>query len=257
VDRYFIVIDELWEKNSWETLKLAIPDDKNSEGRIIITTRKWGVAKIADEVYKLPPLPHDSCQKLFYTRIYGDERKYVDYQPDKISEEILRKCEGIPLAIITMASLLVDEPRDRWFELYKSVGFGCKENEESENIIKKILSFSYYDLPSHLRTCLLYLSAFPEDSVIPKVSLVWMWAAEGFVQKQKGKGLFEIGEGYFNDLINRSLIQEVDPDYDGSYSHGIHGCRVHDMVLDFIRSMSHEENFFARPRHTCPEQRGS
>jgi disease resistance protein RPM1 len=141
-----------------------------------------------------------------------------------------------------MASLLVDAPRDRWFEVYKSIGFGCKENEEAENIMKKILSFSYYDLPPHLRTCLLYLSAFPEDSVIPKVPLVWMWVAEGFVQKKKGKGLFETGEGYFNDLINRSLIQEVESDYDAL--HLIHGCRVHDMVLDFIRSISCEKNFF-------------
>lgn len=95
----------------------------------------------------------------------------------------------------------------------------------------RILSFSYYDLPAHLRTCLLYLSAFPEDSVIPKDPLVWMWVAEGFVQKE-GVSLFEIGEGYFNDLINRSMVQEVEREY-FDYS-SIHGCRVHDMVLDFI-----------------------
>lgn len=200
-----------------------------------------------------------SCPVRFKKRIYGDERKCVDYQPDGVSDEILQKCAGIPLAIITMASLLVDEPRDRWFEVYKSIGFGCKDNEQPENMMKKILSFSYYDLPWHLRTCLLYLSAFPEDSVIPKVPLVWMWVAEGFVQKREGKGLFETGEGYFNDLINRSLIQEVEPDL---YENHIHGCRVHDMVLDFVRSISWEENFFTvfennDQGHTCPEQCGS
>lgn len=200
-----------------------------------------------------------SCPVRFKKRIYGDERKCVDYQPDGVSDEILQKCAGIPLAIITMASLLVDEPRDRWFEVYKSIGFGCKDNEQPENMMKKILSFSYYDLPWHLRTCLLYLSAFPEDSVIPKVPLVWMWVAEGFVQKREGKGLFETGEGYFNDLINRSLIQEVEPDL---YENRIHGCRIHDMVLDFVQSISWEENFFTvfennDQGHTCPEQCGS
>jgi disease resistance protein RPM1 len=105
----------------------------------------------------------------------------------------------------------------------------------------RIVSFSYYDLPAHLRTCLLYLCAFPEDSVIKKDLLVWKWVAEGFVHKKAGMRLFEIGEGYFNDLINRSMIQAIASDYDDSI---IIGCRVHDMVLDFIRSMSREENFF-------------
>ncbi|XP_066342386.1 disease resistance protein RGA5-like [Miscanthus floridulus] len=92
--RYFIVVDDLWEKQSWETIKLAIDDDKNCEGRIIITTRKWEVAQKADEVYELPPLPYDRSRKLFYSRIYGDERKYVVYQSDEVSDEIISKCDG-------------------------------------------------------------------------------------------------------------------------------------------------------------------
>jgi disease resistance protein RPM1 len=58
------------------------------------------------------------------------------------------------------------------------------------------------------------------------------------VHKKEGIRLFEIGEGYFNDLINRSMIQAVESDNDGNI---IIGCRVHDMVLDFILSMSREE----------------
>jgi len=42
----------------------------------------------------------------------------------------------------------------------------------------------------------------------------------------QGTRLFEVGEGYFNDLINRSLIEAVEDDYlDGI----VHGCRVHDI----------------------------
>ncbi|KAJ1277298.1 hypothetical protein BS78_05G284500 [Paspalum vaginatum] len=168
----------------------------------------------------------------------GDEGSHVDNKPDEISNKILKKCGGIPLAIITMASLLANKPRDRWYEIYKTIGFGCKDSNEGENTTMRILSFSYYDLPSHLRTRLLYLGAFPEDCSIDKGALIWMWIAEGFVHEQQGTWLFETGEGYFNDLINRSLIQSVESCYVP------YGCRVHDIVLDFIRSMSHEENFF-------------
>ncbi|WVZ48988.1 hypothetical protein U9M48_000373 [Paspalum notatum var. saurae] len=235
---YFIVIDDLWEIQSWKTIKLAIDDDNSCGGN------------------------------------------HVDNQPDEISDEILKKCGGIPLAIVTISSLLVGKPRDNWSEIYKSIGFGYKYDKEVENTIMRILSFSYYDLPSHLRSCLLYLAAFPEDSVIRKNSLVWKWVAEGFVHEEHGRRLFEIGEGYFNDLINRSLIQAVESNILGSIFNcliedmkmgaaqmasciinpstkrttiearesdscdSIIGCRVHDMVLDFIRSMLHQENFF-------------
>ncbi|CAM0149558.1 unnamed protein product [Urochloa decumbens] len=240
--RYFIVIDDIWEVKSWETIRLAFDDDNSCGGRVLITTRKLDVATKANEVYKLPPLPYASSKQLFYSRISGDEGNFVDNnQPDKVSDKILKKCGGIPLAIITMASLLVGKPRDRWSEIYKSVSFGQIDNNEEENTIMKILSFSYYDLPSHLRTCLLYLSAFPEDSFIPKMSLVWKWVAEGFVHEVQGLSLFEVGEGYFNDLINRSLIQEAVKWPDEQWL--LYGCHVHDMVLDFIRSMSREENF--------------
>jgi disease resistance protein RPM1 len=151
------------------------------------------------------------------------------------------KCAGIPLAIITMASLLADKPAEKWDELYRSIAFGTEDNSQAQNTMR-IVSFSYYDLPAHLRTCLLYISAFPEDSIIPKDSLVWMWVAEGFVEKKQGMRLFEIGEGYFHDLINRSMIEAIKSRNDDSI---VTGCHVHDMVLDFIRSMSHQENFFS------------
>ncbi|WVZ90779.1 hypothetical protein U9M48_037047, partial [Paspalum notatum var. saurae] len=238
--RYFIVVDDIWEVQSWDTIKLAIDDDNNCGGRIMVTTRKMDVATKADEVYRLQPLPRESSRELFCARISDNQVSYNDDQLDEVFDKILKKCGGIPLAIITMASLLVGKPRDKWLQLYNSIGFGHKDSKEAENTMR-ILSFSYYDLPAHPRTCLLYLSAFPEDSVIDKHSLIWKWVAEGFVQEKKGTRLIETAEGYFNDLMNKSLIQAVEGEdvYDGT----IIGCRVHDIVLDFIRSMSHEEKF--------------
>ncbi|CAO2150291.1 unnamed protein product [Urochloa humidicola] len=235
--RYFIVIDDVWEIQTWETIKLAFVEN-NSGSRIITTTRNCEVAREAGEVYELQPLSDDNSRKLFFARILG-ESKCSDHELDEVSENILRKCGGIPLAIITVASLLVGKSVEEWSEVHRCFGYGDKENRQVENTMK-ILSFSYYDLPSHLRACLLYLSVFPEDYFIAKRPLIRMWIAEGFVQKKQGKTSFEIGEGFFNELVNRSMIQLAEKSEDCAM---VPGCRVHDMVLDLIRSISSEENF--------------
>jgi hypothetical protein len=247
--RYFIVIDDIWDISVWKMIKCALPD--NDVGcTIITTTRKSDVAELVGIAYKLRPLSLSSSRKLLYGRVFGNKNKdNIEEEEEKcpveelaeVSDKILKKCAGVPLAIITMASLLACKARNKmeWYEVYNSIGNGMENNLDVENM-RNILSFSYYELPCHLRTCLLYLSMFPEDFGIEKDRLVKMWIGEGFIQYEKqGMSQFELGENYFNELINRSMIEPIHNSIDDV----IYGCYVHDMVLDLIRSLSSEENF--------------
>ncbi|CAN6203569.1 unnamed protein product [Urochloa humidicola] len=146
-----------------------------------------------------------------------------------------------------MASLLSDKLREDWSEVHRSIGFVHNEGNTQVDNTTKILSFSYYELPPHLRACLLYLSVFPEDHFIEKTPLIWMWIAEGFVHEEQGISSFEIGEAYFNKLVNRSMIKLAEEDFRvWNNNVMVCGCRVHDMILDLIRSISSEENFITR-----------
>ncbi|KAF8685260.1 hypothetical protein HU200_044082 [Digitaria exilis] len=246
--RYLIVVDDIWDIPAWEMIRCALPD--NDVGyTIITTTRISDIAEQAGGAYKLKPLSFNNSRKLLYRRIFGNENhdhdegteKYPDDELAEISDKILKKCAGVPLAIITMASLLACKARNKmeWYEVYNSIGTGLKNNLDVKNM-RKILSFSYYELPCHLKTCLLYLSVFPEDFEIEKDRLIKMWIAEGFIQcRIQAKSLFELGESYLNEIINRSMIQPICNETDGM----MYTCRVHDMVLDLIRSLSSEENF--------------
>ncbi|KAF8746768.1 hypothetical protein HU200_013329 [Digitaria exilis] len=227
--RYNIVVDDVWEEKVWKAISCGLPDS-NCGSNVIMTSRNSEISTKINVVYKMKPLPHDKSKELFSKRTSSKN------EDSQLVDKIIAKCDGIPLAIIAIASLLADRPMEEWQVVYDSIVSGSEE----ENT-RKILLYSYYDLPANLRPCLLYLSMYPEDSLIEKSTLIWRWIGEGFVQPQKDgrSSLFEVGERYFNDLLNRSMIQPAENGRVGI----IDGCRVHDIVLDLIRDLSESENF--------------
>ncbi|KAL6842882.1 hypothetical protein ACP4OV_027195 [Aristida adscensionis] len=229
--RYFIVIDDIWEKSVWETIRCVLID--NEQGSIIITTtRNHTVAGQAGGAYQLKALSMVESRKLFYLRIF--------------------EMWGVPLAIITIASMLAsnkqkDYTYEYWSKVYRSLASGLKVGSEVEDM-RRILSVSYYDLPVHLRTCLLYLSLYPEDYWINTKDLIFKWICEGFIPEEQGKTMYEAGEDFVYELINRSLVEprSIGDDNKASF------CCLHDMVLDLISCLANEEEFLTTLRGQLP-----
>ncbi|VAI70363.1 unnamed protein product [Triticum turgidum subsp. durum] len=246
--RYLIVIDDIWGKDIWRCINCALYRNK-LQSRVITTTRNVSVSKAClsstdGTIHRMKPLSDKDSQILFHKRIFQSKEKCPE-DLQIVSRDILKKCGGVPLAIITIASLLVSnqrvKPNHDWMDVYNSMGHGVTQSDIAKDM-NRILSLSYYDLPSYLKPCLLYLSIFPEDFEIERDWLIWRWLAEGFIQCDKEEtSLFEIGETYFTELMNRSLIQPAEINYEGT----VVTCRIHDMVLDLICSLSSEENFIS------------
>ncbi|CAL4897510.1 unnamed protein product [Urochloa decumbens] len=240
--RYLIVIDDIWDKEPWDkVIRLALVEN-NMRSRIITTTRNIVVAEHAGGCYRLKHLSDESSEMLFYGRVFGSKDKCPNHFSE-VSKKILKKRGGVPLAIVTTSSMLASKPDNinEWNKVCDSIGSGLGGNKSNMDDMRKILLLSYYDLPSHLKTCLLYLSIFPEDYKISKDRLIWRWVAEGFVQRaSRDQSFLEIGESYFNELLNRSMIQPAKMDYlEGTFQ----ACRVHDTMLDLIISLSVQECF--------------
>ncbi|CAL4981374.1 unnamed protein product [Urochloa decumbens] len=245
IHRYLIVIDDIWNTEAWGIIKRALID-KNIGSRVILTTRNMDVAKFASmdgEVCELDALSYEDSRRLLCKRVFN-EGEAIYSELEEITKKILNKCGGIPLAIITISSMLarINRRKYKWYGVYNSMGSGLEKDKTLDNM-RNILRLSYSDLPYYLKPCLLYVSMFPEDYEIRRSNLVQLWVAEGFVVEKQGITSYEIGDMYFNELVNRSMIMPVRMDKFGVAT----TCRVHDVILDLIISLSAQENFCTIP----------
>ncbi|VAI12550.1 unnamed protein product [Triticum turgidum subsp. durum] len=242
--RCIIVLDDIWDVEILKVIECAFPT-ASSGSKIIITTRIHAVAQsccstFSGHVYNIRPLSMVHSRQLFYTRLFNSEEKCPS-NLEEISGQILAKCAGLPLAIIAISGVLADKASEKeiWDQVKDLIGRALR-NSSVEDMVN-IISLSYLDLPPHLKTCLLYLSIFPEGHIIEKENLIRRWIGEGFIQKKSGYTVYESGEMCFNDLINRNLIQAAK--MDETFGDEVKSCRVHDTVHNFIVSKAVEENF--------------
>ncbi|XP_037416235.1 disease resistance protein RGA5-like isoform X3 [Triticum dicoccoides] len=241
-DRYFIVIDDIWDSPTWNVIKCAFT--KDDCGSIVVTTTR--IHNVAHDccrhskgyVHEMEPLSPQDSRKLLVSRIFGSKEAHP-YVPDDISSDILKKCGGLPLAIISIASLLVHNPRSRWDSVRNSLVSVFDGNHDDLKNMEQVLDLSYTHLSYHLKTCLLDIGKYLEDSEIKKEDLLRQWTAQGFVSKTRLRDAEDVAEDYFYKLINMSMIQPVEIDYNDE----VLSCRVHDIMLDLIRSKAAEENF--------------
>nr|CDM86869.1 unnamed protein product [Triticum aestivum] len=213
---YLVIIDHLWDVSAWNIIRCAFPE--NSLGsRLIVTTRIKTVAEACrfghhEHILEMKPLNEEDSRKLFFGRIFGSEEACPGQLRD-VSVEILKKCGGLPLAIISISNLSASgssDQKERWKHVLNSLGSVSGTNLTLE-AMRQVLNLSYKNLPHHLKTCFLYLGMFLEDSEIYRHELVRLWVSEGFISKARGQRPEQTAISYFNELVNRSLIQPATP----------------------------------------------
>ncbi|KAK3418331.1 hypothetical protein EUGRSUZ_H04285 [Eucalyptus grandis] len=155
-----------------------------------------------------------------------------------LSRRILKKCEGLPLAIVAIGGLLFAKDVQEWEMISHSLAVELESNDRMQ-IFRKILSLSYIDLHYNLKSCFLYLGLFPEDRVIECLTLIRLWIAEGFIEERERMTQEEVAQRYLNELINRNLVQIAETDLEGR----LKTCRVHDLMRESILSKLKDENF--------------
>uniref|UniRef100_A0A0E0MML4 NB-ARC domain-containing protein n=1 Tax=Oryza punctata TaxID=4537 RepID=A0A0E0MML4_ORYPU len=246
--RYFIVVDDIWSASTWRDIKCALPENSTRGSRIVTTTRMNDVAKSCsgrpiDFTHLMKPLNEADSKQLFSSRLqqFLPEEACEAETGDAVLEEKLFRhvwkiCGGTPLAIIVMAGMFNRKSPD-WFDHEDNIEEAVQKYPTLQGM-RRTLRICYSDLTLPVKTCLLYLSIFPEGATMEKKRLIWRWIAEGFIPNAENDKVtpWETAESYFNDLVTRRLIQPAE-------SGDAVRVKVHNVVLEFISSVAGEENF--------------
>jgi len=230
--RYLVFFDDVWKENFSDEIEHALICNKKGS-RIIVTTRKMNVAEyfkrsFSVHVHELQPLTPDKAWELFCNKAY---RGQCPIELEEMSNEIVQKCGGLPLAIVAIGGLLSTKAKNmfEWRKVSQNLRMELERNVHLTSLTK-ILSLSYDDLPYHLKPCMLYFGIYPEDYTINRKRLTRQWMAEGFVKNEEIRPLEEVAEEYLTELIQRSLVNVSRVGFDGK----IKICQVHDVLREVV-----------------------
>uniref|UniRef100_A0A0E0MFL4 NB-ARC domain-containing protein n=1 Tax=Oryza punctata TaxID=4537 RepID=A0A0E0MFL4_ORYPU len=144
---------------------------------------------------------------------------------------VAEKCKGLPLVIKTVGSILRFETNEiKWRDVLQSELWGL---EQTQNEVLPVLELSYKHMPIYLKQCFVALSLYPKYYYLDENMVVWLWKLLGLLQGDEIYNRDEIGKLYFNELVQRSMLQS-----------SIHGQKVmHDLVHDLACFLAGEEFF--------------
>ncbi|MFQ6647060.1 hypothetical protein Gotur_020139, partial [Gossypium turneri] len=180
------------------------------------------------------------CRKAFPRSKMGSQCSSEEFV--KLGKEMVKKCGGLPLAIVALGCLLATKQSlAQWEMVHKNIHGHLNElphQDRQYGVVNRILVSSYNALPYPLKPCFLYLSHYPEDWEIPKKQLICLWIAEGFIPKTEEFLMEDLGEKFLEQLIDRSLVQVSRQGYTGT---NVKTCRVHDLLRDLCTKKAREE----------------
>jgi Leucine-rich repeat (LRR) protein len=236
--KYFIIMDEVrLDHNShedmekWDELSIALSCGAKGS-TVMVTTRKKDLAQlmaIPELQHNVNKLSEEESWLLFEMLAFPagrGERENVSSEQELVGKEMVEKCDGLPLAVKTLGSLMSTKKRvDQWQVVNKNFKSKMQDN------VLTVLRLSYDDLPPHMKICFAYCCVFSKGEEMSKDSLIELWMAHGFIPSQGEVSLYVIGEEIFDCLVGRSFFQE---EFKKDIDTGVI-CKMHDLMHDLAQ----------------------
>ncbi|GMI79463.1 hypothetical protein like AT4G27190 [Hibiscus trionum] len=223
--RFVMILDDLWEKVSLE--RIGIPEPSVGS-KLVLTTRSSDVCRqVGCRVIKVKPLTEEEAWELFLEKVGRDILNTPGVEP--IARLIAKRCAGLPLGIITIASCMkgIDDICE-WRNALKELSLRQESVNGFEDEVFQQLQFSYDRLKDpKLQHCFLSCALYPEDFVIEEGGLIKLWIAEGLVEEMDSmQAEFDRGRAIMNRLISNCLLEVFTERKDGR------SVKMHDLLRD-------------------------
>ncbi|KAL9673759.1 hypothetical protein QQ045_030021 [Rhodiola kirilowii] len=247
--RFLLVLDNVWNEDTENWKRVMFMLNSGARGSIVVMTmRDERVASSLRPLYLETPkespteklkvvihivnkLNEDESWKLFKDNAFleNPRQEENDQERVRLGTEMSIKCSGVPLAIITLGSMI---RRKRGLGTWKSIVENMSwDNGDAYTSIMPILRLSYFHMPLHLRPCFTYCSIFPKGYVYSKDQLILMWISNGFIVPEDDEDFYGKADEIFLDLVQRSFFQGVVERY------GNTSFKIHDLMHDLATSI--------------------
>ncbi|KAJ3679625.1 hypothetical protein LUZ60_017636 [Juncus effusus] len=242
--KYFVVLDGIWNVEAWGKIQQVFPNTENGS-RILLTTRSFDVVKPTDpfsHTIELQFLNEEDSWELLKNKIFQTipSDKSIIHKLEPIGQTLAKKCQGLPLSLVMLSGLLSkDINQSSWSKIAERMD---SESLSCGNRCLDILAQNYNQLPnSHVKSCFLYISSFPDNSLISTSKLFKLWIAEGFIPQSSKLTFEQTAEEYLNVLIESRLVQVAVRT--GTASR-VKKVRIHEVLRGWCIEEALKNNFF-------------
>ncbi|XP_019153994.1 PREDICTED: disease resistance protein RPM1-like isoform X1 [Ipomoea nil] len=244
--RYVVFFDDVWDEKLLSKINIPL----HPASAIIITSRDNGIASgsflgAMPHCVEVKPLEFDTACNFFCKFAFAAEGNWPNETVKELGEALVKRCTGLPVAILAMARLMSTKGDDpsKWRDALESLDYYSAEFEEGGSLksLNRALLLSYNELQPHLKSCFLYCAMFPKTKRLLVKELIRMCIAEGFINEDSGRPLEGIARDYLLQLNNRSLIRIVSNE--SIYVRMDDEIEMHDLFRDVAGEVIRREMF--------------
>ncbi|TYG71530.1 hypothetical protein ES288_D05G404100v1 [Gossypium darwinii] len=225
--RILIIVDDIWESINLKE-KIGIPIGDDHKGcKVLLTTRRQQVCQAMDcqNVVQLGCLNDDEAWTLFEKKAGLDD--FSDDSIKILANQIVKKCGGLPIAIVPLGSALKGKTHHEWQAAYRRLKdrrlTEIEDVNEENAYVCLEASFDYLK-NMKTKTCFLLCSLFPEDDEVYVENLVgYAWGLELYKGMDSIKDVRSEVLASIETLKNSGLLLDC----------GERHVKMHDVVHQF------------------------
>ncbi|XP_065880524.1 uncharacterized protein [Euphorbia lathyris] len=239
--RILLILDDVWNEIDFEEIGIPAADESKIKCKIVLTSRREDECNKmgSQKNFRIHALSNAEGWDLFKGIAFADDS--VDNQDlHQMAKQIAAECDGLPIAIVTIAKALKKKRESVWFDALNQLQRSNLKGVSGMGKVYSRLELSYDLLErGEAKSCFLLCCLFPEDYDI---------RVEDLVRYGMGLRLLENIESIqqarhrvhalVDELKDSFLLLDSDKDDHDQY------VKMHDVIRDMAISIASKEKSY-------------